>query len=321
MEIHEPQGNKGEYEVSIKERRLEDLRRLNKLERRDEKPFEVVAEVSELGERVYKLFARPFIQPWVNETTAELVRQFHPLRAQRWAISDVNPLLWPLPALASSVKTIRRAAPPENPVRRCEQAASELITAGLNLYRDLRDAGMEALFFQLFGSAAVLRAAPLSSSDVRPAARDPRQLPQVRKALAAIGTGGYPEAVALIGALLGKAAGHIPVSRLELVDQLIRGDEVLAELPTNVVRQLRAQQAVVAELEPEQGLQSLPALVTDPTDRRRLLQVLDQAVAAVEPNSEQQAIIERVRKTLSVEPTSPGQAVRDEAAREAVGAT
>src|SRR5262249_14149234 len=59
MEIHEVAETNGKrtYEVTIEERRLEDLRRLNRLERRDEKPFEVVAAVSAMGERAYTLLA------------------------------------------------------------------------------------------------------------------------------------------------------------------------------------------------------------------------------------------------------------------------
>jgi pimeloyl-ACP methyl ester carboxylesterase len=299
MEIHE-KGTNGqtEYEVTLEERRLEDLCRLNRFKRRDEKPFDVVAEVSALTERAYTLFARPFVRPLVNETTAELGRVFHPLRWQRWALSDLNPFLWPLPALASLVKAGRQAAPPDNPNRRLENAASDVITAGLNLYRDLRDAGMEALFFQIYGPAAVLGVVPESAPGAGSAARDPRELPLVRDALAAIGTGGYPEAVALIGALIGRGAGRIPLARLELVERFIRSDEVLSRLPADAARRIKAEQAVVAELEPEQGLQSLPRLLADPADRRQALALLDEAAAAVEPTPEQQTMLDRVRGVL-----------------------
>jgi hypothetical protein len=111
---------------------------------------------------------------------------------------------------------------------------------------------------------------PEAGPETRPAVRDPRELPLVRDALAAIGTGGYPEAVALIGALIGRGAGRIPLGRLELVERFIRGDEVLSRLPADAVRRIRAEQAVVAELEPERGLQSLPRLLADPADRRRV---------------------------------------------------
>jgi pimeloyl-ACP methyl ester carboxylesterase len=330
MEIHEVKGTNGKstYDITVEERRLEDLRRLNRLERRDEKAFEVVAEVSALGERAYTLFARPLIRPLVNEGTAVLGRVFHPLRWQRWALSDLNPLLWPLPALASVVKAARQAAPPDNPYRRLEKATSDVITAGLDLYRDLRDATMEALFFQIYGPPAVMGVVPEPAPAVRPAVEDPRDLLLVRDALDAIGTGGYPEAVALIGALIGRGAGRIPVSRLELVDRFLRGDEVLSALPADAVRRIKAEQAVVAELEPERGLQSLPRLLADPTDRQRVLAILDEAVAAVIPTPEQQAMLDRIRGVLGAAPTeSTGPSrrsrreTRDGASHKKAGAT
>jgi pimeloyl-ACP methyl ester carboxylesterase len=323
MEIHEEKSTDGktEYEVTIEEHRLEDLRRANRFERRDEKPFEVVAEVSALTERAYTLFVRPFVRPLVNEGTAEWGRVLHPLRWQRWALSDLNPWLWPLPALAAAVKAGRQAAPPDNPYRRAEKAASDVITAGLDLYRDLRDATMEALFFQVYGPAAALGVAQGSAPEADPAVRDPRELPLVRDALAAIGTGGYPEALALIGALTGRKAGRIPLGRLELVDRFVRGDEALSRLPTEAVRRIKAEQAVVAELEPERGLQSLPRLLADPEDRRRALAALDEAVAAVELTAEQQALLARVRAVLGAPTGGPRLAVFDGAARERTGAS
>jgi pimeloyl-ACP methyl ester carboxylesterase len=323
MEIHEIKGanGKNEYEVTLEERRLEDLCRLNRLERRDEKAFEVVAEVSALGERAYTLFARPLIRPLVTEQMAELGRRFHPLRWQRWALSDLNPLLWPLPNLALAIKASRQAAPPENPYRRLEKAASDTITAGLNLYRDLRDASMEALFFQIYGPAVIMGAVPESAPEAQPAPRDPRELPLVQDALAAIGTGGYPEAMALIGALIGRGAGRIPLARLELVDRFIRSDEVLSRLPADAVRRIKAEQAVVAELEPERGLQSLPKLLADPADRKRALAVLDEAVAAVEPTPEQQATLERIRSILGTVAGRPRRRGLDGASREPARAT
>ncbi len=300
MEIQDVKDSNGKssYDVTIEERRLEDLRQLNKLERRDEKPFEVVADVSRVGEKAYTRFMRPLVRPLVNEGAAELARWFHPLRWQRWAFSDINPMLWSLPALVSQVKADRRAAPPENAYRRAEKATSDAIVATLNLYRDLRDATLESLFFQVYGPAAVFDWVEGAATEVAPSAPDPRELPLVRDALAAIGTGGYPEALALIGALVGREARRIPLARLELVDRFVRNDEVLSQLSAATVCRIKAEQAVVAELEPERGLRSLPKLLADPADRRRALAVLDEAVAAVEFTAEQRVMLDRVRAIL-----------------------
>jgi pimeloyl-ACP methyl ester carboxylesterase len=304
MEISDVGGSNGQgkYEVTIEERRLEDLRRLNKLERRDEKPFEVVAEMSAFGEKAYSLFARPLIRPLVNETTAELGRLFHPLRWQRWAFSDVNPWLWTLPAMASTVKAQRCIAPPNNPYRRAEKTASDMIIAGLDLFRDVRDAMLESMFFQVYGPAAMLGVAEDTLIGAAPTVTDPRDLPLVQNAITAIGTGGYPEAIALMGALVGRGAGRIRLERLEMIDHFVRSDEVLSKLSRNEVRRIKAEQAVVAELEPERGLHSLPKLLANPKDRRRAIAVLDEAATTAELTGDQLAMIERLRAILAIEP-------------------
>jgi pimeloyl-ACP methyl ester carboxylesterase len=300
MEIHESRGPGGrvEYEVTLEERRLEDLRKANRFERKDETLFAVVATLSEATERLYLLFGRPFVRPLVNEGMAAWARAFHPLRVQHWAVSDLNPLLWPFAPLASAVKSARQPAPPDNPYRRAERAASDVLTAALDLYRDLRDAATEALFFQLYGPLAVLGVAGHEGARSAEAPRDPRELPLVKEALAAIGRGGYAEGVALVAALLGKVAGPITLARLELVDRLTRSDETLSRLPADAWRRIQAEQAVIAELEPEAGLRSLPKLLPTAEDRRRVLALLDEVVAMAELTPEQRAALARVRGVL-----------------------
>jgi pimeloyl-ACP methyl ester carboxylesterase len=304
QEVKRPDG-KPAYEVTIEERRLEDLRLLNRFERKDEEPFEVVAEVSALTERAYSLFARPLVRPLVNEGSAEWGRAFHPLRWQRWALSDLNPWLWPLPALAGAVKAARQRALPENPCHPLETVVSDTIAAGLDLYRDLRDATMEAMFFTIYGGLATLGMTERPAEEPQPPNPDPRDLPLVQNALAAIGAGGYPEAMALIGALIGRGAGRMPLNRLELVDRFIREDMVLSQLPADVARRIKAEQAVIAELEPERALQSLPKLLADPADRRRALATLDEAVKAVTPTAEQQAVVDRIYSILAAAAPEP----------------
>ena len=84
-------GGKAAYEVNLVELRLEDIAaRLNRFKRVDEKPFEAAKVVSEFNQRAYELFGRPLVQALGNEYGAKLSREFHPLRFQRWAFSDLN---------------------------------------------------------------------------------------------------------------------------------------------------------------------------------------------------------------------------------------
>jgi hypothetical protein len=82
------------------------------------------------------------------------------------------------------------------------------------------------------------------------------------------------------------------------------------------VRRIKSEQAVIAELEPERGLESLPKLLADPKDRLRALAVLDEAVAAVEFTAEQHAMLDRVRAILGVKASRPDEEWPDMAERE-----
>jgi hypothetical protein len=132
MEIHEEIGRNGEveYDVMIHERSLEDLKAA--YDRVDEKPFEAVAALSELTERAYELLVRPAIRDAVPEWLARAMRVWHPLRAQRWMLSDRNPLLAGVPAAAAMARAWRQPRKPDNAGRRAEKLGSSAISASLD---------------------------------------------------------------------------------------------------------------------------------------------------------------------------------------------
>ena len=171
MQIHEVKGRDGkvEYEVDFHERRLEDItKQLNRLERADEKPFEAVAALSEFNQRAYELFAQPFVQSMSNEVTAKVSRQFHPLRFQRWAFSDLNPWLAWLGPAAQAVKAQRKAADRRQPQRaKMQKMVAEAVSASLDYYREVRDATSEATFFQTYGNVFSLYLADKHEADER----------------------------------------------------------------------------------------------------------------------------------------------------------
>ncbi len=301
MELEETSATgKDKYLSTFREVSLEELRKHNKLERRDEKPFELVDEISILNERAYAVYARPFVKRFVDEKTAEIGRKMHPLRVQRWLFSDMNPLMWPVSAAASAVKSNRKPVKEDNPYRKLEETFSEMMTASLNLYRDLRDAASEAAFFQIYGSMITLGA----SGDVKPviepdAKVDPRKLPHVKEALTAIDKGGYAEAVARIGSLTAQYATPIPLYTLEKASELVRSDEILSKLTEKQIRRIRSEAGVLALLEPEATLQALPKLLADPGDRRRALEVLQWGLKLDDVTAEQREILGRIQEVLS----------------------
>jgi pimeloyl-ACP methyl ester carboxylesterase len=293
-----------EYDVEFEERRLEEVaERLNRFKRADEGPFEAVEAVSDFNQRAYELFARPLVQATANEYTAKLGREFHPLRFEKWSVSDRNPMLWWLGPLAQAVKAQRQAVGPDERLRKAEAASGEVVAATLDYYRDLRDATSEALFFQTYGNLFAMYIADQVERGPE-APLDPRELPFVKAALAAIDEGGYPEALARAGELLARRGVPVPLSRLELKAELVKEyADLLPDLPLHEWKRIRGEQDAIVRFEPERALETLPRLLGDPSEREKFLQVLerltsDPRVRADRATPEQSAMVARIRQAL-----------------------
>jgi pimeloyl-ACP methyl ester carboxylesterase len=304
MEIQQREvDGKVEYEVKFHEYRLEEVvARLNRHQRLDEKPFEAVAAVSEFNQRAYEIFLQPFVQATSDEFVATMIRRFHPLRVQRWALSDLNPWLAWLPGAAQLAKENRQALPADQPLRRAEASLAELASATLEYQRALNDAFTEALFFHVYGNLFSLYIADRKPA---PAAQptEPRELPIVKEALASIDKGGYPEAFARVGFLVTRR-GDVPLSRLEAGQQMVKDyKEFLPAVPLDEMRRVAGEQEIIATYETDKAIATLPALLPAREDRERLLTLLDRLendprIRHDGLTPEQQAMLKRVRKAL-----------------------
>jgi len=301
MDIHEAVGLDGStaYEVSLAERKVEEVRQLQKRDRLDEKPFEAVAAVSELTERAYELLVRPMVREAVPEWAAKAAREFHPLRAQRWMFSDKNPMLAGLPYLAFTARSGRKAAGESNAMRQREKLASELITATLDLYRDLRDAGREAAFYQIYGSLVSLQVADQRAETRRDSKFDPRQVPAVRQVLETLEDGDLQEGLTRMALLLAKEGGGT-----RELSQMARAREILAPargikpMSEDEVRRLLHEETIVTEFEPERARRSLPRLIRTRAERKIARAYLDRVESGMPLNDRQRALLNDFRERL-----------------------
>lgn len=294
------------YEVSFVELRLEDISaRLNRFNRADERPFEAAHAVSEFNQRAYELFGRPVVETLANEYGAKLSREFHPLRFQRWAFSDLNPSLWWLAPAAQAIKAQRRAVGPEHPARRFEATLAELTSASLDYGRALRDACAEANFFQIYGNVFATYLGDKAVEQDKPRLEG-RQLPIVRQALASIDKGGYAEALARVAFLLAYKDEPLPLARVQLASELLAEyRKLLPNLPRDEIRRIGGEQEIIVRYEPERAVETLAVLLARRSDRERLLTLLervlaDKRVQRIEPSAEQLAALVRIRRVLGL---------------------
>jgi pimeloyl-ACP methyl ester carboxylesterase len=300
MEI---KAREGGYDVQFVEYRLEDvMRRLNRGQRADEAPFEVVSTVSEFNQRMYEIWVRPFVQSAASEGWASLFRGFHPLRLSRWAWSDLNPWLWWLGPAAAAVKHQRVPLEPGAPLRSMERDASDLMSAMFDYWRDVRDAVSEAAFYRVYGGILPLTRRRRWSD----AKQLPHELPLVKQILERIGEGGYAEAVGRVAALMRTVGEPLPLSGVEARHAFALGNvELLPKMAFADLRRVEGEQDIIVREARERAIQTLPALVREPADAERLGLLLERAAAFRNEsggywlNEEQRALAARIREALA----------------------
>ncbi len=265
MDIEEHHDRRGEvsYEVTLRERKIEDLHpTLAKNDRVDEKPFQAVAALSELSERAYSLLVRPFVRELTPEWFAKALRDFHPLRVQYWALSDKNPFLWPLAQAAAMVTANRRPRGKDNDNVRGEKLLSESVSARLDLYRDVRDALSEAAFFEVYGNMMSLQMADEREEIRRKGKFDPRSIAAVREVLDTLEEGSAIEGLARIAMLISKAgSGHRRLSQMQTTREILSPEGEISHLSEDERRRLLQEETIVVEFEPERAKRSLPKLL------------------------------------------------------------
>ena len=141
----------GQYLVRFEGRTIEDILALGD-GREHEQAFATVARISEINEGLYDTFLSPWVRLWSNEASAEALRLMHPLRLQRFLLSDLNPAMWPVRMMADLVRKDRRPAAPENAFVAGEHAASEQVERALEQYGEIRDRMQELTFKTIYNS-------------------------------------------------------------------------------------------------------------------------------------------------------------------------
>ncbi len=151
----------------------------------------------------------------------------HPLRLQRFLLSDLNPAMWPLRVLAEMVRKDRRPAAADNALVKAEHAVSEQIEQALDSYREARDRMQELTFKTIYNSPLVEALAGLRAphADARkPRARNEALEKLLEAKIAAIrareAQGGFTEAVIRIMLAGAKAQRMIDARGFRLAQQL-----------------------------------------------------------------------------------------------------
>jgi tellurite resistance protein len=302
----------GSYLVRFEERTVQDILALDD-GREDEAAFETVARISEVNEGLYDTFVSPWVRLFANDATAEALRMMHPLRLERFTFSDMNPMLWPLQAMAQAVREQRRPVAPDNPFLKTEQATARQIEKSLDLYRKMRDRNQELLFKAIYNSPLVEALAGLRApyADARKArARDEHAEQLLEARIAAIKTreeqGGFAEGVLRIMLAVTQAERMVDARGFRLAQRIKQEHPELRRIPREQMRAAAKEEAFMLRFDQERALAALPHLLRTAEERSEAVEIVRRiGYADGEITAESEALLDRIERILELDRSAP----------------
>ncbi|WP_270938063.1 DUF3141 domain-containing protein [Falsiroseomonas oryzae] len=255
-------------------------------DRASERPFEVVRRVSEINAGLYEQLWAPLVQQATTEAAAEARRRMHPLRAQRWALSDLNPLMQPLPMLAAAARENRQPCRDDNPFRMLEREWAKAVERNLEAVGGMRDKAAETLFQGLYATKLAEAATGLAGAPpARPLGADPLRVElahrQAEEMVAQAATGTLQDGVVRLLLLLLDHHGAIDERGVRAL-QAVR-----AELPGRQrvtpaeLREVARRQALLIRADRDAAVRGLGAIFAASKDRAIAVAALRKAFAAI----------------------------------------
>ena len=294
-----------DHKVKFEARTLDDILAFDDgLE--DEKAFELVMAVSERGDRFYREWVSPMVQAMVTPFGAEWGRQLHPLRAQRYMISDENPFFRPLRPMAEAVKGARRPVSEKNRFVALEKSISEMMVAAWDGYRDLRDHLHEGLFSAIYENPMMawlygIEERPETRAKERRKKKSERQerAKDKSKWRASMAQGGYPEgAIRMIIAMAG-ADGSVDEAELKVGARIVKASWRLKRLSAKEIQEIIKAQSRILQTDYNAALEALPELIPRMKDRKRALKLASEIAWADEVlDAKEEALLEKMTKIL-----------------------
>jgi pimeloyl-ACP methyl ester carboxylesterase len=276
-----------DWVMRYEERTLDEIRALVGNDAEDDRRFATAARVSRINLALYRTFAQPIVRAVVNAPLAEWMRRMHPLRLQYELLSDANPLMAPLGALAQQIREQRSPAAADNPCVALQDGASAQIVAALDTWRDMRDQIYEAAFLSIYGSPMLQAAVgidPAATRPMRKAGKSPlhRELVEARIAelKSRIASGGLRECQLRAMFYVFMVDRIADERRTEAFSHLLV-KEGMEGLTLAALRTLAHEQYSMLLIDTEATLAAIPSLLpADPEQRRKGFAIVREVMSA-----------------------------------------
>jgi pimeloyl-ACP methyl ester carboxylesterase len=277
----------GKYLFRLEGRTLDHIRALGGNDAADDARFATVARVSQINQGLYQTLVAPAVRGAVTELTAEAMRAAHPNRLRFAAFSDQNPMMQPVKALAESVRASRQPVSTDNPLLALERATASWIAFSLEAFGGFRDAMMEAVFLNTYGSPVLQALVGLGTQEAsahrpeRDLVREAREA-QLRVELGRrFEVGGLEEAVLRALVYIRLPDDSIDERGFAMLKMIRESRPAAKRMSLSRFREILREQYLLVRLDEERALSALPSLLgSDDLARKAALDILKRVLAA-----------------------------------------
>jgi pimeloyl-ACP methyl ester carboxylesterase len=300
-----------DYDVRFTERDIKDLMALNadkETMQEEEADFSRVAAVSEMNDKLYNTIASPWVKMFSTEASAEIIKQLHPLRVNKYIFSEkINPFMQIYKTLAPVVKANRKPISPDNPFLALERNISNNIVAMLDSYQMIRDHMEESLFFAIYENPWMKLLYPETSQKKEPDKEHKKEKTE-EDALAqknndhwrsAIEKGGFEEGVIRIVMALEDSEHVIDRDALYRDETLLVSGERLKTLDKKEFLRIAQEQSCILQVDEPGALKALGKLIVSPEDRQTALTMARKIIASdATVSKKRKAVLTRINRAL-----------------------
>jgi pimeloyl-ACP methyl ester carboxylesterase len=304
----------GEWVMRCEARTLDDIRALGGNDLDDERRFATAARLSEINLGLYRTFVQPLVRSLTNSTTAECMRQMHPLRLQYELFSDMNPFTRWIAGAAETARKNRKPAAADNPILTLQEDMSKQTVRILDAWRDTVEKLTEQSFLAIYGSPLLQAAVgidPSSERAFRHAPRDPLHLQLVQQRIAEIRQkipdGGIREATIRAVLYVGMPRQSVDERSFEMVRQVRRAGKEMPALPITEFKKLLREQYFMLLLDQDAAIAAIPGMLPPEIETRSkaldLISTVLQSRGALPP--EGQARLQQIARLFGAERAPP----------------
>jgi hypothetical protein len=272
---------------------------------KDEDAFFSVRAISRINDTFYNLF----VSPWVRfgsklaagGYSPEILRQIHPMRTQRYMLSDLNPLMIPVKQAAAFVKEDGRRQPAseDNMFKQMEKQVSDIIVSGLDVFREARDVACEQVFKAVYENPWMKVFEPYSDTDAKQETES--NLEDLRrqdgnKWRDLMSEGSFPEAMIRIFLAIGLADRKISRKGYALLGELVRTHRRMKNITDKDLQRILNIQARILQTDTEKAIETLKDLLDTKTARKEAATLIRKGLKHLsrDLNKSEQVVLEKI---------------------------